>query len=1194
MQGVGLLVHQFNPTESNPLGSGSQALPSSEEVGIDPDAFVTAGSLITVPNSGTTGASIPVTTTGTANSPEQLVTGGFVDVTRFPHPTPADQMSCSVTLGINTLSDCLAEGTSSTTDPAALTVGPGDLIEQILGWTTPSSDVGLVIPEGPNTSDGDGGLATFTIDNSAAGGTPDFTNLLTGATFNDNAPNRLYINGTAIYCAQANTNPTTHIENCSTGPDQPAYTISNSLEILTGDPIVPATAYDPSAGDGMTNGLVAPDGIVGELPSYPGAPEGSTVVMYTEKELNYFIAAQTTSKTTLNTTSFNMASTPFPYIGQDLPSTGPWTVSVGASAPSPSTATAIVSVTCTGLNETTGGWSGCTAPSANAGWTAASNTYIGAPGATTVSPTTLALTGEGSASNVAKLYKNNEDLSVLRVAYTDDGVNFSTAGLANGGVVSDCVSSSGAVETSGCTSPYTGINNPSTNAEPPGGLNSYATNEGTPGGSDGTDIGSVSGGDATEMRWVGSAGSIITNPDGSYGLFLSGAWADDGDSDAFNQIFYSQSSDGETWSTPTPVISTDYSFSASYNQDQNVTNPNGGNYGSQGIGISAYYEGRAYGPSVVQNPNGTLTMVFAGYRFPKSIPSAAGTPIGTGSPQWTPGPNDLTMYRNILTTTLTESTSPAVSTTTTLSTPPSSPVVVGQEETVTATVAPVAPGTGTPTGTVTFEGTGGTTLCSASLDEQTPDTGTCTYSYSGPTDDSVSAVYAGDANYTSTASSSSPVTVDQDGTTTSTTVATDTGTGDPANPAFVGEQLTLSSSVQVSSPGVGTPTGTVAFADGEGTLCTATLNQADPDAASCTYTYVGPSTGDDITASYGGDTNDASSSSAALDEVVDEGATTTTLSSSANPSVSGQSVTFTAAVRPVAPAGGTPSGTVTFRFTFNFGETPVCENTGDEVTLSGGEASCTVDDMFAGQSPESVQASYSGSSGYSTSSAQPLSEVIDKDPVDIAISPSANPDTIDQPVTFTATITAAAPGSGTPTQPPTWTISDRQGAGVSCKKTTTSITVTALTTTCKVVSGQLVPRDAPYNVAVAYPGDSYLAAGSATEAEQVSLAPSTVTLTVQGPTSSGGKGTIKAVVTGSPSSLGTPTGTVSVTIASTQGQPVTCGSGTNTLTLNNGSAVCKVKGALVQAGSPYTAQATYSGDSVFAPSTSLVSDITVP
>ena len=325
----------------------------------------------------------------------------------------------------------------------------------------------------------------------------------------------------------------------------------------------------------------------------------------------------------------------------------------------------------------------------------------------------------------------------------------------------------------GCTGSYQGVNNPDQQNNPPNGLNSYAANEGTPGASNGTGTGSVSGGDATEMRWVGSAGSVITNPNGTYGLFLSGAWAADGDSDAFNQVFYSEgttSTNGQgqstiTWSVPTPVISTDYSFSASYNQDNNVNGD-----GSQPVGISAYYEGRAYGPSVVQNPNGTLTMVFAGYRFPKSIVSAGsvlgdqasnGSTGGTASPSWTVGPNDLTMYRNILTTTLSQSTSPAVATTTSVSASPS-PATFGQTEVLTATVAPVAPGTGTPTGQVTFTGSGDTTLCTAALDELSTDTASCNYPYTAPTTDSVSASYAGDSNFASSASTTpASVTINQ-------------------------------------------------------------------------------------------------------------------------------------------------------------------------------------------------------------------------------------------------------------------------------------------------------------------------------------------------------------------------------------------------------------------------------------------------
>ena len=444
---------------------------------------------------------------------------------------------------------------------------------------------------------------------------------------------------------------------------------------------------------------------------------------------------------------------------------------------------AMVPITCTGLtaagaNSTL---TGCTVPVADQNYTEAAKTYVGAPGAATVALSTLEQQGEGSASNAVKLYKNNEDVSILRVAYTTDGSTFSYAGLPNDGIVSDCVSTASTVTLQnqtvdpgvpevGCTGSYQGVNNPDQQNNPPNGLNSYATNEGTPGGSNGTDTGSVAGGDATEMRWVGSAGSIITNPNGTYGLFLSGAWAADGDSDAFNQVFYTEGTTGTrwrrvTWSVPTPVISTDYSFSASYNQDNNVNGD-----GSQPLGISAYYEGRAYGPSVVQNPNGTLTMVFAGYRFPKSIVNAGsvlgdqatgGTTGGATSPTWTVGSNDLNMYRSILTTTLSQSTSPGVATTTSVAASPD-PATFGQTEVLTATVAPQAPGTGTPTGSVSFTGSGGTVLCQADLNESSPDTASCDYPYTAPTTDSVSAAYAGDSNYASSASTTpANVTINQ-------------------------------------------------------------------------------------------------------------------------------------------------------------------------------------------------------------------------------------------------------------------------------------------------------------------------------------------------------------------------------------------------------------------------------------------------
>jgi hypothetical protein len=67
-----------------------------------------------------------------------------------------------------------------------------------------------------------------------------------------------------------------------------------------------------------------------------------------------------------------------------------------------------------------------------------------------------------------------------------------------------------------------------------------------------------------------------------------------------------------------------------------------------------------------------------------------------------------------------------------------------------------------------------------------------------------------------------------------------------------------------------------------------------------------------ITATYGGDIffKISDSTASPLTHVVNPASTTTTVASSVNPSVFGQSVTFTATVNAAAPGAGTPTGTV--------------------------------------------------------------------------------------------------------------------------------------------------------------------------------------------------------------------------------------------------------------------------------------------
>ena len=88
----------------------------------------------------------------------------------------------------------------------------------------------------------------------------------------------------------------------------------------------------------MTSGLVAPDGIVGTLPSYPGAPAGSTIVMYTEKEFAYYVAGTTTNiRPRPSVGSFTLTFTPSPYESADMPATispsSPVTVADGRHTP---------------------------------------------------------------------------------------------------------------------------------------------------------------------------------------------------------------------------------------------------------------------------------------------------------------------------------------------------------------------------------------------------------------------------------------------------------------------------------------------------------------------------------------------------------------------------------------------------------------------------------------------------------------------------------------------------------------------------------------------------------------------------------------------------------------------------------------------------------------------------------------------
>jgi hypothetical protein len=133
-------------------------------------------------------------------------------------------------------------------------------------------------------------------------------------------------------------------------------------------------------------------------------------------------------------------------------------------------------------------------------------------------------------------------------------------------------------------------------------------------------------------------------------------------------------------------------------------------------------------------------------------------------------------------------------------------------------------------------------------------------------------------------------------------------------------------------------------------------------------------------------------------------ATATALSSSANSSVFGQQVSFTAIVNPSASFTFTPSGTVTF----SDGATTL-----GTATLISGSAIFNAASLSVGS--HSITAAYGGDSNFAPSTSAVVTLVVNQSGSATSLSASPNPANFGQLVTLTATVTAVAPGAGTPT-----------------------------------------------------------------------------------------------------------------------------------------------------------------------------------
>lgn len=258
----------------------------------------------------------------------------------------------------------------------------------------------------------------------------------------------------------------------------------------------------------------------------------------------------------------------------------------------------------------------------------------------------------------------------------------------------------------------------------------------------------------------------------------------------------------------------------------------------------------------------------------------------------------------------------------------SNPSVFGQSVSMTAIVAGNAPG-----GSVTFND-GQAALCIA-----VPLSGAqagCTTSALTVGAHSITAVYSGDSGNAGSTSSVLTQTVNKAGTQISIAAHT-------PNPSVVGTPIAVTVDLAVTAPGAGIPSGVITVGDGQA-ICVITT-----PAVSCNLTLntLGART---LTAVYGGNSSYSFSTSAGVGHTVTLPVSSTIVNSSANPSISGRSVTFTASV-----SGASPTGTVQFKD----GAASIGGCTAQ--ALVGGTASCATNALTPGS--HNITAVYSGDIG---------------------------------------------------------------------------------------------------------------------------------------------------------------------------------------------------------------------------------------
>jgi hypothetical protein len=364
------------------------------------------------------------------------------------------------------------------------------------------------------------------------------------------------------------------------------------------------------------------------------------------------------------------------------------------------------------------------------------------------------------------------------------------------------------------------------------------------------------------------------------------------------------------------------------------------------------------------------------------------------------------------------------------------------------------------------------------------------------------------------------------------------------NPSAFGQSVTFTTTVAASvSNGTTAPTGSVTLKNGStvigsGTLVGGQFSLSAPALPVGEYS---------LSATYSGDSN-YQSHTVGLTQTVQMAGTGTALVSSANPSNSNQSITFTATVT------SNTTGGLTGKVTFLDGTGTI----GASTVNGSGIATFSIATLSMGT--HQITAAYGGNNNFNVSTSAMLSQVVQKASTSSVVSSSRNPSTVNQSVTFTAKLSWSAAGT------PTGTVTFLDGTATIGTEPVSGNGVA--TFSISTLSG------GTHNITGAYGGDSNFNASTSSVLSQTVQGNTSTTLTSSAnPSTESQSATFTAAVSSGDGVF--PTGTVKFMEGTTQ-------LGSSAM---NGSQIATLSIGTLSVGT-HSITAVYSGDTDSDPSTS--------